>query len=140
VENLTAVLFENKTATLTNGLRVVNFSSPHEFIFEDGTVLSACSKERAEELSVKFDETVEANDNWYDIILDFEITYRCMKEINKIMVLHDAEVIDVVLIPLPMMNALKKDWSVDRIRKSPFRCVRMKSRTEKVLCIDRFCL
>ena len=35
--------------TLSNGLRVANFNSPHAFEFEDGTILSAVSNEIAEE-------------------------------------------------------------------------------------------
>ena len=41
------------TVTLSNGLTVANFSSPHEFKFEDGSILDACTTEHSTKLSLK---------------------------------------------------------------------------------------
>ena len=41
--------------TLSNGLVVVNFSSPHAFKFEDGSTLEACNTEHSTTLSLKED-------------------------------------------------------------------------------------
>ena len=45
---------EMPITVLSNGIRVANFSSPHDFEFEDSSILKACSKERAEKLKIIF--------------------------------------------------------------------------------------
>jgi hypothetical protein len=47
----------NQIVILSNGKRVANFSSPHEFKFVDGTILPAVSNEDAEKYKVDFIET-----------------------------------------------------------------------------------
>jgi len=40
------------TTVLKNGLRVGNFSSPHDFLFNDGSILPAVDKETSRILSL----------------------------------------------------------------------------------------
>ena len=47
-----------KVVRLSNQLLVGNFSSPHAFTFDDGTVLSAVSDYNSMRLKVNFNETI----------------------------------------------------------------------------------
>ena len=58
--------------TLSKGKKVGNFSSPHHFLFTDGSVLESQSNAVAEKLKVDFIET-ELGTNG-DIALDFSLS------------------------------------------------------------------
>ena len=47
---------------LSNGLKVGNFSSPHPFTFEDGSVIPAVNNNDSQRLKVNFNETVIQTD------------------------------------------------------------------------------
>ncbi len=137
------------SAKLSNGLVVTNFSSPHEFEFEDGTILNSCSKEHAEKYKVDFIEELGTqfrnNIKFKAVKLTFGLSDILVKEINNIIDSYNKEncKFDIVLIPLPMLTAIKENRAklhqFDLVY-SPFRVIRMKSRTEKVVKIDEFCL
>ena len=142
---------EMPITVLSNGIRVANFSSPHDFEFEDSSILKACSKERAEKLKIIFNETIETqkiNAKGYDvktktwksgidiknISLDFELN-----EIDNIIKLND--LVDIIIIPLPMLTALKKIYNHPKaIEITKYRVIKMKSRTEKLVKIDEWCI
>jgi|13_taG_2_1085334.scaffolds.fasta_scaffold17091_4 hypothetical protein len=142
--------------TLSNGIRVANFSSPHDFEFEDSSILKACSKERAEKLKIIFNETIKTqkiNAKGYDvktktwqsgidiknISLDFELSENVLNEMDNIIKLKD--LVDIIIIPLPMLTALKKKYTHPKaIEISKYRVIKMKSRTEKLVKIDEWCI
>lgn len=133
--------------TLSNGLRIANFSSPHDFQFEDGTILKACSKERAEFYKVEFIEDSKLqwinNIEIHNIRLSFDLSDHLIKEIYNIMDNYEEEnKYDIILIAMPMLVAIKENPYLKHINieDSPFRVIKMKSRTEKVLRIDQFCV
>lgn len=106
---------------LENGVRVANFSSPHEFKFTTGETLSACSPERCRRLSAVPQEVESYNPRgWTDIELER---------------LDSDDDIDVVIAPLPIVQAAR---SLGLGRKA--RTVRMADRVTKVAHSDRFCV
>ena len=60
--------------TLTTGLRVGNFSSPHPFRFTDGSELPACSPERANGCMLNSHEVETDRGLWTDIDLEFTLS------------------------------------------------------------------
>ena len=146
---------EMPITTLSNGIRVANFSSPHDFEFEDSSILKACSKERAEKLKIIFNETIETqkiNAKGYDvktktwksgidiknISLDFELSENVLNEMDNIIKLND--LVDIIIIPLPMLTALKKKYPNISGKNTKYRVIKMKSRTEKLVKIDEWCI
>ena len=122
--------------TLTNGKRVANFSSPHPFTFEDGTVLPAVSNERAEELKVTFiEEDVTGNG---DITLTFQLSEAVLIEMERWEKLWGEGQVDVVFCPLPMIQAMK-DLDIS-ILGSPFRAIRLEDRIKKLASISKQCV
>lgn len=68
-----------KIVTLSNGLRVANFSSPHDFNFTDGSILPTVDAEKSKRLSMESIETVIAP---YTIELKFQNTVTVKLEIT----------------------------------------------------------
>ena len=153
------------TVKLTNGIIVGNFSSPHTFEFADGTILPACSKERAEKLKMNFTENyVESPSKmWKDIKPQIELTNEINEELNFItdwldrpatskelmnthytFVYGDYNEVHVILIPLMMMSALKEEtrskYCPSFINSLNLRVMKAISRTDKRLRIDEFCV
>ena len=137
------------TVKLTNGIIVGNFSSPHTFEFADGTILPACSKERAEKLKMNFTENyVESPSKmWKDIKPQIELTNEINEELNFITDwLDNGELneVHVILIPLMMMSALKEEtrskYCPSFINSLNLRVMKAISRTDKRLRIDEFCV
>lgn len=128
--------------TLTNGLRVANFSSPHTFNFEDGSILGACRPERA--LSLKLDPITEKWPSpcgrWHNVDLSWSMPDDVADEI--IAIAEDPE-IDIVLVALPVRLCIRKlretrHWPAAVLQK--VRCIRVKDRVSKEIFIDRFCV
>lgn len=135
-------------ATLKNGLRVANFSSPHPFTFDDGTVLDACPKDTVlggildtEEKEYKQKRNgVE----FTDIDLSFKLSDTCKIMLDFICRRHN---IDIVLVPLPVLQCLQTvphipGPQLDFVKRCLLKCraVRMKDRITKVIYSDRFCI
>lgn len=127
------------TVTLANGIRVGNFSSPHPFIFDDGTTLDACHADRARALMLEQRETEHAwrvNDvDITDIQLAFEMSPAVHEEIDRI---QRDEDVDVVIVPLPVLQCLRD--MVPDIQRTKFRGIRVADRVSKTVHSDRFCI
>lgn len=126
-----------RIVTLSNGKRVANFSSPHDFVFEDGTVLPAVSNEEAERLKVNFEE-IDLGDG--DIELRFTLSETVYKEMDKWRVLHEVGDVDIVFCPLPMIVAMREFYDIFYIKNTPFRAIRMVSRLDKNISISKQCV
>lgn len=126
--------------TLTNGVRVANFSSPHSFTFEDGTILPAVSNEIAEKYKVTFLEgrMKHKNKPIYDITLRFELSADIIDRMEVFKELWTKGELDIVLCPLPMLTQLKKEFY--DLFNSPFRTIRVENRITKEISITKFCL
>jgi hypothetical protein len=124
-----------ETITLTNGKRVANFSSPHSFTFEDGTVLPAVSEEVSRSLSVDF---IEKEDGNGDIHLSFQLSLNCAIAVEEWEEKWRNKEVDVVFCPLPMITALKANYY--NLKNSPFRSIRVVDRISKLVSIHKQCL
>lgn len=94
---------------LCNGLRVANFSSPHSFTFTDGTVLPACSIERAkllvlDKLMIEI-SAVQNTVQFTDVTFRWEMSQVARRELMR---LSEVEGYDVLLLPNSVMTSLKE--------------------------------
>jgi hypothetical protein len=121
--------------TLSNGKKVINFSSPHDFHFVDGTILPRVSDEDAERLKVTFIENLHDNG---DVELSFNLGPEIGTRMMECKTLWDNDLVDVVYCPLPMITALKE--SGYDLKNSPFRAIRIEDRIKKLVSIDKQCL
>lgn len=141
-ENSEVALGGFPVVTLSNGVRVANFSSPHPFSFDDGSVLPACSAERSAALSLSTEEVVEksACGRWNDIRLRFMMSESVFRELKE---MSSNESVDIILVPFPVMEAIKVCNSTSR-RSNSFlnkaRVVRVADRVTKAACHDKFCV
>ena len=121
--------------TLSNGKKVANFSSPHAFTFEDGSVLQPITESRCKSLSLITKEVEHDNG---DVELKFIVT----DEVKLYMELwgsaKELNLVDVVYIPMPMMSALK-EIGYD-VKNSPFRVIRLTDRINKIVSITTQCI
>lgn len=132
--------------TLSNGKRVANFSSAHNFDFEDGSVLPAISDERAIELSLQLSEDVNERG---DVRMEYDITREIEIEMDYWKRVHKLGEVDVVFCPYPMMEILWRnsrnnmfdDEKAEAYMESmPFRSVYRVSRVSKLVSITKQCL
>jgi len=126
------------TTTLSNGLRVANFSFPHPFHFVDGSVLPACSEERCLWLSMDPDEdnSVSPCGRWTDIRIDFKLTSQV---ISQLVAMQKDPEIDIILAPRVLRDALC-DADALPVYIDKVRTVRVSDRVKKLTHIDRFCV
>lgn len=120
---------------LSNGLRVANFSSPHPFTFVTGETLGPCAPERAKALML---EAVEVETPGIKPgIVDIALTFRLTPEVETALdALESDESVDIIIVPLPVMTALK---AVGRdLGKA--RCIRSADRITKAIYADKFCV
>jgi len=122
---------------LSNGKKVGNFSSPHSFHFEDGTVLPAVSNFVSEKLKVTFIEEELENG---DIKLSFKLSDDVFAQMDEWKKLHLEELVDVVFCPLPMIVAIKEHFGEEWLIRSPFRSIRVEDRINKVISIYKQCI
>jgi hypothetical protein len=125
--------------TLSNGKRVANFSSPHSFAFEDGSILHAHSEEVSEFLKVNFIET-ELEDG--DIMLHFTLSAQVEDAMKEYLEMWFLGMVDVVFCPLPMITAIKENtaYGLDYLIESPFRSIRQEDRIKKLVSIHKQCI
>ena len=143
---------QNKViVTLKNRLKVGNFSSPHLFKFDDESILPAVSDSEAQRLKIEFIEDVvhsKRHDRTHEVVeLRFELADEVEQEICEWVELHDEGKVDVVIIPLPMLTAMKGiakesiyKWTRYGLINSPFRCIRIEDRTNKLVSSSKFCI
>lgn len=135
--------------TLTNGLRVANFSSPHPFNFEDGTVLPACAPDRVAAGAL---ERTDEERPWpgqvtplcQDAIVAVVPQFRLSEQVWQLLIeLQADDSVDIVLIPFPVLEALRNTFDndgqslLDTVSKCGTICV--KDRQTKAIFINRFC-
>ena len=73
------------------------------------------------------------------VSLDFSLTADVLEEMELWKKVWKHNDVDIVLCPLPMIQALKSISNVDLVAdKTPFRAVRLKDRIKKLASIDTF--
>lgn len=124
------------TVTLSNGLIVGNFSSPHAFHFTDGTVLPACSAERRVLSQLDVTEKGVSRRRTKIPSISVEMT---LSEAGRI-ALHEASKVkcDVIIVPRPVLDALKAAGR--DVVGTKFRTVRLADRPKKIAHTDKFCV
>lgn len=138
---------EHPVVELKSGLRVANFSSAHPFKFDTGEVLPACSEEVCRYLSLEAVEIELPNPKGFtDIRLSFAMSVPVYDALQD---LAEDEGVDIILVPLPVMTALKEEQSIwidegvpeslERILKKA-RVQRAADRVAKTIRSDRFCI
>ena len=124
------------TIKLSNGLTIANFSSPHTFTFTTGEVLEECSPERSSTLMLCAVEKETKNPKGFsDIDLNFELS-DVVKE--ALIEAHENDVVDVVLVPFPVLSAVRESGSSNLFPK--IRTIRCANRVTKEIYPDRFCV
>lgn len=125
--------------TLKTGVCVANFSSPHSFTFDDGSVLEHCAPEMANALKL---DAVEIEHRWpigfnSGLGVDVELSFKLTKEVAEALLeLEHDPCVDIILVPLPVMTALKSaDMPIGKAR-----VCRVADRVTKVICSNKFCL
>lgn len=125
------------TVTLSNGLRVANFSSPHAFSFVDGYTLEACESDRVKALSLEKEEQewpFPGLSGVTAVTPRFKLSHSVLAELRR---LQDDDNVDVVIVPFPMLQALKDEGLLKWARKAA--TISVADRQTKAIHIDRFC-
>ena len=125
------------TITLSNGLTIANFSSPHPFTFTTGEVLSACEDAWAKEMMLDIDETeYHVNEDglvWTDVSLKIDVPSNVRIELYELMHSDD---IDIILVPHMVLQAMKDcPMITDKCR-----VIRCADRVTKEIYPDKFCI
>lgn len=130
--------------TLSNGLTIANFSSPHPFTFTTGEILPACKPKWVKKMSLDIDEKEipmpkEFQDFvWYDIKLTITIPQHVSEQI---VLLNKDTDIDIILVPFMVLKALNKHhnkFAYSYFKKC--RVIRVADRVTKEIYPDRFCI
>jgi hypothetical protein len=123
--------------TLSNGLRVANLSSPHPFNFVDGSILPACDPERVRAGSldrVDSESPFPGLPGITAVIPKFKLNELLREELRQ---LQSDTAVDVILVPFPVLEAIREDGLYNELTKSATICVA--DRMTKAIFIDRFC-
>ena len=123
------------------GIRVVNYSSPHPYTFHTGEVLPACSDEVAQETKLEANHGKVYNDKgWLDVSISYCLSKMQHEELPKLIAFNE---IDIILVPYPVLNALKECWEHDERWDDVFykvRVCKLHDRITKVIRADEFCV
>ena len=127
----------SQTITLSNGLTIANFSSPHPFNFITGEVLPACDDDWANEMMLDINETeYHVNEDglvWTDVSLKIDVPKNVREELYKLM--HNDD-IDIILVPHMVLQAMKDcPMITDKCR-----VIRCADRITKEIYPDKFCI
>ena len=89
---------------LYNGLNVMNFSSPHSYVFHTREVLPACSDEVAQKYKLDSDHTLHDRGVYSDVLIKYNISNEMCDVLVKA---SEYNGIDIILVPYPVLDA----WS-----------------------------
>jgi hypothetical protein len=137
----TATLTDAPAVTLSNNLRVANFSSPHPFNFADGSVLPACDEARSRALSMDRDDYESP---WAGPLFGVDAPIRQVKPqfllnaatITELTAAQETWDVDIVLVPFPLLQALEQGGVLGQFSKVG--TVILADRITKAAAIDRF--
>ena len=142
------MIFLNKypSIKLNSGVRVVNYSSPHAYKFHTGEELPACSNEVAQ--STKLVANHGKNESkdlygdprgWDDISINYSLSLMQEEELTE---LAKFDEIDIILVPYPVLNALKEENEHISAWDDVFykvRVCKLHDRVTKVIRSNEFC-
>ena len=129
------------------GRRVVNDRSPHTYTFHTGEVLPACSDEVARETKLKANHGKVASldlygekRGWDDISINYSLSLMQEEELTE---LAKFDEIDIILVPYPVLNALKEQHQYESAWDDVFykvRVCKLHDRVIKSIRSDKFCI
>ena len=127
---------------LESGIRVVNYSSPHSYVFHTGEVLPACSDKVAQETKLEANHGKVYNDKgWLDVSISYCLSKMQHEELPKLVAFNE---IDIILVPYPVLNALKSELNWETywadIVWEKIRVCKLDDRVTKVIRSDEFCI
>jgi len=131
------VLCPVPVVNLSNRLRVANFSSPHPFQFEDGSVLPACTPLRAEMGTLGAREETAVFPGLPDVLAVHPIFWLTQTIIDELTRLEEDDDIDLVIVPRPVIECLQDGDLLDTFSKVA--TIRVKNRVTKEIFCDKFC-
>jgi hypothetical protein len=118
---------------LKSGVKVGNFSSPHPFRFDDGTVLEACDPERCKAGALESREVEHPTPlGTIDIELQFSMSPECQRMLDES---ADTDA-DIIIVPFPVLDCLKRESKP----LGKCRVIRMVDRVNKIASSTRFCV
>ena len=130
---------------LTNGVIIMNFNSPHEFNFEDGSILPAVEESiaRATQLSSEDIEKENENPLLIDVTKKFVMSAECKAHLHKAAIIASLSGVDVILVPLPVLLSFKEMEKVPSFvmetLKAKLRTIYVVDRIKKTISINKFC-
>ena len=135
---------------LNSGVTVMNFSSPHDYVFHTGEVLPACNHEIAQKYKLNSDHILHDRGIYSDVLIKYDISNDMYLALQGATIYND---IDIILVPYPVLDA----WSL-RIKLRTFsndmeqydhdaaervllkiRTCKLDDRVTKVIRSDEFC-
>lgn len=143
------MIFLNKypSIKLDSGIRIVNYSSPHTYKFHTGEELPACSDEVAQSTKLVANHGKAAsldlygeNRGWDDISINYSLSLMQEEELTE---LAKFDEIDIILVPYPVLNALKEEHKHESAWDDVFykvRVCKLHDRITKVIKSDEFCV
>lgn len=117
--------------TLSNGVRVANFNSPHSFNFEDGSILPAVSENIAIATQLDSNDVQIPNGKTIDVVKQFIMSPMCHGRLEHLRELD----VDVILVPLPVLLAMREK----QIPIANYRTIYVVDRISKAISITKFC-
>jgi len=130
---------------LFNGLNVMNFSSPHSYVFVTREVLPACSDEVAQRYKLDSDHTLHDRGVYSDVLIKYSISNKMCDLLVKA---YEYNGVDIILVPYPVLDA----WSAmirnlehdDYLRYLEqvllkIRTCKLDDRVTKAIRSDQFC-
>lgn len=121
-----------ETITLTNGLTILNFNSPHSFAFGDGKVLNSVSMEVAKETMLSNEDIETFNGKFTTVKKIFTMSQACKDRLVEVQNLPN---VDVILVPLPVL-LLANELGLN---KGKLHTGFIVDRINKILSTDKFC-
>lgn len=137
---------KDRIYTLSNGLKVANFSSPHPFTFTDGTIIPAVENELSRKLMLNvseqpYDQKINDTLTIQNVVIKFDLSKNVLEEMFEWQDLYNKGLVDIVLLPLPVFNLIKgQQVNPHAIMRTPFRVIRVADRITKTIHIDKFCI
>ena len=128
---------------LFNGLNVMNFSSPHSYVFHTREVLPACCEEVAQKYKLDRDHTLHDRGVYSDVLIKYNISDDMF---NILVKATEYNGIDIILVPYPVLDAwstmVRQDvhevaWCEQVLLK--IRTCKLDDRVTKVIKSNEFC-
>jgi hypothetical protein len=131
------------TVKLSTGVRVANFSSPHEFEFTDGSVLAACDEDRSRRLTLtQVERTVKDCASYKLVTVEHEMSIDVRNALFSAAKYARRIGIDLIIVPFPVLRAMAKDGDPvgnSLSQQDIFVTIRMADRVKKINHHDVFC-